>query len=68
MPVAVGFSPPGRSSWVAAYSPTVLQSQVSVISLWRPTASGITVSSRGAPPDEILSPDLCQHWHTLTVP
>eukprot|EP00974_Lingulodinium_polyedra_P102059 9883517-Lingulodinium_polyedra.AAC.1 len=65
MAAAVGPTPPGNSSWVAAYSPLVLQTHITVTSLWRPTQSGLTANSWGAPPDEILSPDICQHWRSL---
>eukprot|EP00974_Lingulodinium_polyedra_P025409 2458467-Lingulodinium_polyedra.AAC.1 len=64
MAAAVGLSPPGQSSWVAVYSPSVFQARITVAPLWRPTKSGLTVSSWGAPPDELLSPDLCQHWRS----
>eukprot|EP00974_Lingulodinium_polyedra_P023837 2307031-Lingulodinium_polyedra.AAC.1 len=67
MAAAVCLSPPGRSSWVAAYSPTVLQSSVSVTSLWRPAASGITVSSWGAPRMRFSRP-ICASTGALSLP
>eukprot|EP00974_Lingulodinium_polyedra_P074842 7252311-Lingulodinium_polyedra.AAC.1 len=49
MAAAVGLAPPGKSSWVAAYSPAVFHTQITATSLRRPTQSGTTVSSRSAP-------------------
>eukprot|EP00974_Lingulodinium_polyedra_P082518 7990110-Lingulodinium_polyedra.AAC.1 len=62
MAAAVGLAPPGASSWVVADSRSVLQTQITVTSLWRPTQSGTIVSSWRVPFAEKLAPDLCQHW------